>query len=334
MGKLQDLTGQRYGMLVVLRRAKNADCKLTRWHVLCDCGTEKDVQAVALKSGATRTCGCTPSQLRHGHARDSTGASPEYRSWRAMLWRCDLKRVTENPRYGGRGIKVCDRWRIFENFLVDMGPRSLGTTIDRYPNNDGNYEPGNCRWATPKQQGENRSTSRFIEHEGETLTLTGWAERFGIAKHLLWSRLKGGWLMGEALTAPPDRARPRMGGEDHPQTHLTDDNVREIRRRQATGERAIDIGKDFGISGPNVIQIARRVTWQHVPDDDGGFRICPINRARGSRAGSAKLTEAQIPGIRKLLAEGTSPYKIAGMYGVSIGAIYPIAKGKAWAHVP
>lgn len=251
-----------------------------------------------------------------------------------MLARCRNPDSPGYKRYGGRGIKVCERWLVFENFLADMGSRPDGMTLDRYPDNDGNYEPGNVRWATPEQQGRNRSSNRVLEFQGKSMTLTEWAELYGITKHLLWSRLDGGWEMAEALTAPPDRARPRGAGMGHSQTHLTDDNVREIRRRRATGERATDIGKDFGISGPNVIQIARRVTWRHVLDDDGEARVCPINRARGSRGGSAKLTEAQIPGIRKLLAEGTSPYKVAQMYGVTTGAIYPIAKGTAWTHVP
>jgi len=142
MPKFEDITGQRFGRLVV------TGCNSSKrgggtWICLCDCGRNKIVDANSLKSGHTQSCGC----LRHGLC-----FTPTWWSWVGMTARC---RNQNRKAYGGRGISVCDRWLKFENFLSDMGERPLGHTIDRI-NNDGDYEPGNCRWATAKQQSENK----------------------------------------------------------------------------------------------------------------------------------------------------------------------------------
>lgn len=121
---------------------------------------------------------------------------------------------TENPNhphyqnYGGRGIRVCKRWReSFAAFLEDMGERPPGTTLDRYPNRDGDYEPGNCRWATPKKQQNNIRTNRIITHEGRTMTLTQWALERGLTQHLLSQRLARGWTIERALETPNARVQ-------------------------------------------------------------------------------------------------------------------------------
>lgn len=119
-----------------------------------------------------------------------------------------MKRRCLNPnnfaysRYGGRGITVCDRWlESFENFLVDMGEAPPGMSLDRI-DNDGNYKPGNCRWATPLEQGSNKCNNHLIEFEGKTQSLSQWANEYGIQVGTLWYRLKEGWLIEEALTKP------------------------------------------------------------------------------------------------------------------------------------
>lgn len=127
---------------------------------------------------------------------------PEYRSWQAAIKRCEYKKYEQYDRYGGRGIRICDRWRnSFEAFYDDMGPRPTSRhTLDRI-DNDGNYEPGNCRWATPKEQAENRRTSRLITFDGSTDTLSGWGRRLG-RNHVVAKRLRRGWSMERALTTP------------------------------------------------------------------------------------------------------------------------------------
>jgi hypothetical protein len=121
-----------------------------------------------------------------------------------MIDRCNNPNHRHWHRYGGRGISVCGRWRnSFQDFIADMGPRpSLKHSIDRFPNKDGNYEPGNCRWATQTQQMRNASINRMIVYQGETLCLAEWAERLGMNKMTLQGRLDTGWSVEEAFTVP------------------------------------------------------------------------------------------------------------------------------------
>lgn len=119
-----------------------------------------------------------------------------------MLQRCHSPSAKDYPRYGAKGIAVCDRWRFsFENFFADMGHRPTGKSIDRIDNNKG-YEPGNCRWATIKEQNRNVSTNRYIEYAGERMLLIEWAERLGMKAVTLHSRLREGWTIERALTTP------------------------------------------------------------------------------------------------------------------------------------
>ena len=132
--------------------------------------------------------------------------TPTYRSWHMMLQRCGNPNNHAYARYAGRGIKVCERWKKFSSFLEDMGERPAGTTLDRI-NNDGNYEPGNCRWATPLEQAFNSSRIRRVEFNGKSGSVSYWSRITGIHVQTLVSRFQKGWTAAEALTTPPGEKR-------------------------------------------------------------------------------------------------------------------------------
>lgn len=140
---------------------------------------------------------------RHGHATDA-GNSAEYEAWRSMKARC--KRPEQYPNHAGRGVAVCERWASsFEAFLVDMGPRpGRGYSLDRI-DGSGNYEPGNCRWATASQQARNKRTVALLTFDGESMSIADWADRLGIKRNTITMRLRSGWSTERALTTPVPR---------------------------------------------------------------------------------------------------------------------------------
>ena len=140
--------------------------------------------------------------------------TPEHRAWCGMLTRClwSVPGDHQYHLYKGAGVSVCERWLDFTKFLEDMGTKpSKAHSLDRYPNAGGNYEPGNCRWATSKEQARNwRDRNVLFEHGGESLTLSEWSERLGLARSSLRDRIKAGWTIEKALTTPPILERERM----------------------------------------------------------------------------------------------------------------------------
>jgi hypothetical protein len=130
--------------------------------------------------------------------------SPEYEVWRAMKKRCSVKTVSNYADYGGRGIKVCERWQSFVNFIADMGTRPSGMTLERI-DNDGDYSPENCRWATIAEQHTNMRSNRLLTLNGMTKTLTEWAHDIGMKPNTLLFRIRSGWSEERALTTPVER---------------------------------------------------------------------------------------------------------------------------------
>lgn len=203
----KDMTGQRFGLLVAIEFVRRLDHD-TVWLCKCDCGDVVEKRGQLLRKGLTTRC-CFS---RHYQKKPKPGpASPERISWQTMRQRCHNPNDPYYFRYGGRGIQVCERWRhSFAAFLADMGPRPVGTSIER-ENNDGNYEPGNCRWATAIEQGNNKRSNRRIEFNGRTQTLTQWSREIGIKKGCLAARLNSGMSVEEAFTKPLDLVKSRTG---------------------------------------------------------------------------------------------------------------------------
>lgn len=215
MTQIKDITGEAFGCLVVIARAPNSRTGAVMWLCSCvadrgGCGGSVEAFSQNLRSGRTTSCGCTYARAkaaratRHGHASRS-GRTAEWLSWHAMRRRCDDARSPAFRDYGGRGITVCERWRSFEAFLADMGRRpSAAHSIDRI-NNDGNYEPGNCRWATQTEQSRNQRSNRMSTHNGQTKCTAEWAEASGIAYSTLKSRLLRGMSIEDAVSLSADR---------------------------------------------------------------------------------------------------------------------------------
>jgi hypothetical protein len=197
--RIKDEAGKVYGKLTVLALIPGG--RRAKWLCRCACGATLAVPGASLRSGNTKSCSRSCRHSRHGQATRGQ-RSPEHRCWSAMRRRCESPTCKFFPNYGGRGILVCDRWKSFASFFADMGARpSPKHSIDRIDNN-GHYEPDNCRWATKEEQDNNRRTNRLIEFQGETRSLTQWARLLGIHPTTMHLRLKNGWPVEKALTTP------------------------------------------------------------------------------------------------------------------------------------
>lgn len=204
----------------------------------------------------------------HWNATHGLSGSPEYSVWCRMKKRCYDEECKDYPNYGGRGIRVCDEWLAsFDAFLAHVGPRPTAKhSIDRYPNNDGNYEPGNVRWATRVQQARNMRTNRVIEHGGEKRTMTEWAEVLGIKHETLIYRVRRyGVDEAFALAAPTvTEYRGVRRGADVPWASLTDADVVRIRRDRAAGVSCRVLAEELGVPKYIVERAASRQTYKHV----------------------------------------------------------------------
>lgn len=201
--KRVELKGMRFGLLTVLKLFDCPKSGGSRWECRCDCGEKTVVRSVHLRSGATNSCGCQQGRRTHLHSKSVKRhkQSGEYSSWRSMRARCLDQTHKLFHRYGGRGISICDSWNSFPVFLSDMGTKPDGSTIGRIDNDLG-YSKGNCRWESKKSQERNKSTTRWIEHDGERKSLTEWCEIYRLPFHVVHYRLRAGWNVERALKTP------------------------------------------------------------------------------------------------------------------------------------
>lgn len=199
MPPLRNLTGHDFGKLTVISRAANKN-NCTQWYCLCECGKYTTVFSTSLVGGFTRSCGCFHADNAHEHAK-THGASytKEYSSWKSMKVRCLNPKYPKYHMYGGRGITIHQAWiDSFPEFLRYMGYRPRGTSLDRIDVN-GNYEPGNVRWATYKQQARNQQKSSYLTLNGETKHIREWADEIGVTPTSIKSFMKTGKTLGEYI---------------------------------------------------------------------------------------------------------------------------------------
>lgn len=193
------MAGKTYGRLTGISYEGNF-----RWKFMCSCGSVIITRGVDVRKGKSLSCGCGTREATirrcttHGHCRH-----PEYHVWRGIKQRCENPHHRSYHRYGGRGISICAEWSSdFAAFFRDMGERpEIGFTVERVDNN-GPYSKQNCVWATPKQQAQNRRTSHFITHDGQTLTIAQWADKTGVGYATICGRIRAG-KTGEALFRKP-----------------------------------------------------------------------------------------------------------------------------------
>lgn len=200
MGVVKNISGETFGRLTAVSYEGS-----TKWKFECLCGNVVILRGNNVRQGLTKSCGCLARErgnLKHGWA-SHLNPTVEYATWSRMKTRCYNPKSDRYYRYGARGIKMCRRWKFsFENFLHDMGRRPFGlTSLDRI-DNDGNYEPGNCRWATQRTQGNNTNSNVRITFDSKHLTISQWSELIGIKPGTLGKRIRDGWDAEKALTTP------------------------------------------------------------------------------------------------------------------------------------
>lgn len=206
MSRLIDLTGRRFGRLIVIKRMGNNEHGQSMWLCFCRCEYKVVIRGSHLTSGVTKSCGCLQIAIvtKHGCYNNKI-----YKIWATMIQRCKNPNNKQWKNYGGRGIKVCKRWLKFGNFLEDMGESPSRFQIDRIDNN-ADYSKKNCRWVTSKINNRNRRNNRLIVFDGKTQCLAEWAEEIGIPESTIHMRIdQYGWSVEKTLTVPVRKYKKR-----------------------------------------------------------------------------------------------------------------------------
>jgi hypothetical protein len=261
-----DIIGKIYGGVIptiylgeekpMMTKNKNARGRKHLYQCTCSiCGKIKVVSRNVIINKAKKSCGC----FAKGKKKQGIGKSHTltYRTWNSMMQRCTNPKNKDARRYMHRGIKVCERWKDFENFAADMGERPKGASIDRI-NNDGNYEPGNCRWILEgdNTQQNNKSNNRVFTYKGETKTIAQWEKETGFP---IRARLNLGWTIERAITQEKGTE-----GSKNNSAKINDSIVLDIRKMHKSGAGLKKIAKHFGISRCSVWLIATGRGWKHV----------------------------------------------------------------------
>lgn len=198
--KQLDITGMKFNLLTAIEFVSIGNEYQYFWKFKCDCGNFKIIKKSPVTRGITRSCGC----IRKEEAKKATKThgltnSRIYKTWDGMIQRCTNPKTPSYKWYGARGISVCKDWFVFENFYKDMGDRPIGMSLDRI-NNDGNYEPLNCKWSTSKEQALNKRTTVKVKFNGASVSLSELCKNFSIKYSVVKKRLGRGWSLNDALT--------------------------------------------------------------------------------------------------------------------------------------
>lgn len=264
-----DISGQRFGRLLVLNPVEPHITSETKFTCLCDCGSTKDIVGRSLTKGFTVSCGCYRNErvreTNSTHKATSVVAAHEYamayKTYRSMLSRCyGREGTTTTKNYRDRGIKVCDRWHDFEAFYLDMYPKPEGhLTLERLDVN-GDYSPENCIWADMQTQANNKTTSVFLDAFGRRQTGPQWAREFGIKYHTIRARMRLGWSIEDAIS------RPLVEAGQHKVTKLT---------LQGETKTLYEWSRISGIAAPTIMARIKR----GEPIEQAVFRqITPYNK--------------------------------------------------------
>ena len=264
--KVIDLTGKRFGRLEVIKKVGISKDGQKIYLCRCDCGREKEIRSGNLRSGHTISCGCANverirKQNKEGIIHGGCGTRL-YTIWRDMKNRCGNKNTINWNLYGGRGIKVCEEWKNdfarFREWAVANGYNDK-LQLDRI-DNDGNYEPSNCRWANLVEQGNNRRTCKYITIKGVTKTVSEWCEITGVNRNVAYGRISRGWDAERAVTERPKEAKK-----------LSESDVATIRSSYIPRDKecgAVALAKRYSVSVSTIEAIVEGRNWKGVK------RIC------------------------------------------------------------